>query len=73
MSGQVNYCRVARDSVAEVVITIRSSRGDKREKEETIGGFRGLLFRDILSTLIINTNVECRLKFLSVVNKSVPM
>ena len=32
MSGQLDYCKVGSDSVAEVVITIRSSRGDKREK-----------------------------------------
>ena len=37
MSGQLNYCNVARDSVLKVVIIIRSSRGDKREKGETIG------------------------------------
>ena len=36
MSGQLNYCNVARDSVLKVVIIIRSSRGDKREKGETI-------------------------------------
>ena len=39
MSGQLDYRKVARDSVSEVVITIRSNRGDKRE---TIGGFRDL-------------------------------
>ena len=37
VSGQLNYCNVARDSVLKVVIIIRSSRGDKREKGETIG------------------------------------
>ena len=35
---------------------------DKREKVETIGGFCDLLFRDILSALIINNNIECRIK-----------
>ena len=39
MSGQLDYRKVARDSVSEVVITIRSNRGDKGE---TIGGFRDL-------------------------------
>ena len=62
VSGQLNYCNVARDSVSEVVIIIRSSRCDKRENGETIGGFCDLLFRDILSALIINNNIECRIK-----------
>ena len=62
VSGQLNYCNVARDSVLKVVIIIRSSRCDKREKVETIGGFCDLLFRDILSALIINNNIECRIK-----------
>ena len=39
MFGQLDYRKVARDSVSEVVISIRSNRGDKGE---TIGGFRDL-------------------------------
>ena len=58
MSGQLDYCKVARDFFPEVVITINSGRGYKREMREIIVGFRVLLLRDTFSLPAINIIVK---------------
>ena len=61
MSSQLDYCKVARNFVPEVVITINSGRGDKREMREIIEiivGFRVLLLRDTFFLPAINIIVK---------------